>query len=132
MAWNAVTKRVSLAVARVYDPCVEPERFDDVGFEFLAVPDTVRPRRRHGRRVAALGVLTGSAVALVAAAALAVTPAHAPTQHPRTAAPASYFGVGVPEFHDAAAPGRGGHPGANCHHGAFHPSGRSASDASNF
>jgi hypothetical protein len=58
---------------------VEPERFDDVGFEILEVPDTARPPRRRMRpRFVALGVLTCSAASLVAAAALAVTPAQAP------------------------------------------------------
>ena len=58
---------------------VEPERFDDVGFEILEVPDTSRPRRPRPRpRVVALGVLTCSAASLIAAAALAVTPAQAP------------------------------------------------------
>jgi hypothetical protein len=59
---------------------VEPERFDDVGFEILEVPDVNRPRRRRPRRPGriALGVLTCSVASLVAAAALAVTPAQAP------------------------------------------------------
>jgi hypothetical protein len=58
---------------------VEPERFDDVGFEILEVPDTSRPQRRRPRpRFVALGVLTCSAASLIAAAALAVTPAQAP------------------------------------------------------
>jgi hypothetical protein len=59
---------------------VEPERFDDVGFEFLEVPDLARPPRRRPRRAdrIALGVLTCSAASLIAAAALAVTPAQAP------------------------------------------------------
>jgi hypothetical protein len=116
----------------VYDACVEPERFDDVGYEFLEVPDPVRRRpRRHRRRVAALGVLTGGVVAIVAAAALAVTPsAKAPVRQPVRSAPSGTMEyIGSPVWHHRNAGGRGGHPGANCHHGAFHPSGRGADDS---
>src|SRR3954451_22725482 len=125
----------SLAIRRVYDDCVEPERFDDVGYEFLEVPDPVRRRpRRQGRRAAALGVLTVGVVAILAAAAIAVTPsAQAPVRHPVRSAPAATTEyIGTPSWHNSAAGGRGGHPGANCHHGAFHPSGRGAGDPSNF
>lgn len=122
-------RRGSLAGRRVYDDCVEPERFDDVGYEFLEVPDSPRRRqRRSGRRMAALGVLTGSVVAIVAAAALAVTPpAKAPVRHDvRTAPSQTLEYIGAPVWHHRNARGRGGHPGADCHHGAFHPSGRGA------
>jgi hypothetical protein len=112
----------------VYDACVEPERFDDVGYEFLEVPDSARRRpRRHGRRIVGLGVLSAGIVAIVAAAALAVTPsAKAPVKHPVRSAPMEY--IGSPVWHHRNAAGRGGHPGADCHHGAFHPSGRGVAD----
>jgi hypothetical protein len=88
---------------------VEPERFDDVGFEFLEVPDTSR-RPRPRRRFFALGVLTCSLAALAAAAALAVTPAQAP--QPRQATPGSQAPV---EFTDERYPAR--HDGkGNCPH----------------
>jgi hypothetical protein len=89
---------------------MEPERFDDVGFEILEVPDTSR-RHRPRRRFIALGVLAGSAVSLVAAAALAVTPAHAPQGRPASSAPPMHFTLErYPARHSGARPCRAGRP----------------------
>jgi hypothetical protein len=87
---------------------VEPERFDDVGFEILEVPDT--SRRRRPRRFFVVGVATCSLASLVAAAALAVTPAQAPQA--RHGGP----GAGSPiEFSSDRYPVRSGHKDGECH-----------------
>jgi hypothetical protein len=92
-----------------YDADVEPERFDDVGFEVLEIPDTSR-RHRPRRRFIALGVLAGSAVSLVAAAALAVTPAQAPQPRPASGAPTKFTIERYPARHSGASPCKAGRP----------------------
>jgi hypothetical protein len=92
---------------------VEPERFDDVGFEILEVPDTARPRRPRPRpRFVAVGVLACSAASLVAAAALAVTPAQAP-QASHHGGPGARSPIEFSSEHYPAR-GAGRHP---CHRG---------------
>jgi hypothetical protein len=91
---------------------VEPERFDDVGFEILEVPDVSR-RYRPRRRFIALGVLAGSAASLVAAAALAVTPAEAPPGRPASSAPRAPMRFTIeryPARHGGAGPCQAGRP----------------------
>ena len=88
---------------------VGPERFDDVGFEILEVPDTSRRRRRRPRRFFVVGVATCSLASLVAAAALAVTPAQAPQA--RHSGPGARSPV---EFSAERYPARTNHKG-ECH-----------------
>lgn len=100
---------------------MEPERFDDVGFEILEVPDTARPPRRRPRpRFVAVGVLTCSAASLVAAAALAVTPAQAPQAGHHGGGP----GARSFEFSSDRYPARGGKH--DCHRLGVEPSTESA------
>jgi hypothetical protein len=105
---------------------VEPDRFDDVGFEILEVPDTARrrrPWRRPRRRLFAFGVLAGAFAALAAAAALAVTPAQAP-QRPAASSAPSWV-----EFAADRYPSRHGKRGP-CKAGEAHPAGPAVQDES--
>jgi hypothetical protein len=80
---------------------MEPDRFDDVGYEILESPDPVRPPR--ARRTLAVTGLALAGCALAAAAALAVTtPGSPPPPHERPAAapPHTQFNAdGVPVYH---------------------------------
>jgi hypothetical protein len=103
---------------------VERQRFDDVGFEILEVPDTSR-RRRPRPRFLALGVLAGSAAAFVAAAALAATPAQAPQGGAPAAAPppVSFTVERYPARHRFTASERGHQHPVACLAGTAHPAG---------
>jgi hypothetical protein len=110
---------VRIGTIRGTMPVVEPERFDDVGFEIIEAPDTGRrPRRprRPRRRLVALGVLAGSIASLAAAAALAVTPAQAPQRQAGTGSHA------LSEFAAERYPARHQH-GGPCRAGTAHPAG---------
>jgi hypothetical protein len=78
---------------------MDRERFDDVGFELLEVPDAAPRRFRPHWRFLGLGVLAGSLASLAAAAALATTPAQAPQASAPGGAPASFTAERYPARH---------------------------------
>jgi hypothetical protein len=92
---------------------VEPDRFDDVGYEIVEMPDTPGRRRISRRGAAALAGAVLAAGALSAGAALALTPSSSP------APPASQPPVPA-HFAAETYPARGLHfralHGGNCLH----------------
>jgi hypothetical protein len=85
-----------------YDPVVSPDDFDDVGYEILEAPE-LGPRRRRGRRTAAIAVAVVGVSAIVAGGALAVTgtgSTQAPARaRPVAAPPVTFTADGIPTVH---------------------------------